>query len=88
MLTKTTNITYDTKVHKVTFQVVDDGNGNLCALKDTALIQTVKFTNTYKKDVDTGDDNNLMAYALMMFTSGITFLYGLVSRRRRRQKKA
>ncbi|MBP3893393.1 MAG: isopeptide-forming domain-containing fimbrial protein, partial [Atopobiaceae bacterium] len=42
-------ITYDTAEHRVTFKVVDDGKGNLVADKDSALIQTVEITNTYKE---------------------------------------
>ncbi len=42
-------ISYDSADKTVTITVVDDGKGNLIADKDSALIQTAEFTNTYSK---------------------------------------
>ena len=78
------DITYDTKAHKVTIEVVDDGNGKLVAKKGTAAIQKVKITNTYKheKTVKTGDDSNMLAYLAGMLASMLG-LIGMTIRRRK-----
>ena len=77
-------VTYDTKKHKVTIEVVDDGNGNLVAKKGTKLIQTVKITNVYKEagGTRTGDDTNLVVSVLILLSSVLALLIIVVRRRR------
>ena len=80
-------IKYDTKAHKVTFEVVDDGDGNLVAKDGTTLIQTVKITNTYKTkgNVDTGDSSRLLMNVAMMLASMLALLVMIIRRRMTRQ---
>ena len=77
------DITYDTKAHKVTIEVVDDGSGKLVAKGGTALIQTVKITNTYKgkKGVKTGDDSNMLIYLAGMLTAMLGLILMILRRR-------
>ena len=42
-------VAYDTADKTVTITVRDDGNGNLVADTNSALVQTAEFTNTYSK---------------------------------------
>ena len=77
-------VTYDTKKHKVTIEVVDDGKGNLVAKDGTKLIQTVKITNTAHKGVKTGDDSNVILYSTTMLGSILAFLFMAIRRRRNR----
>ena len=78
-------IKYDTKAHKVTIEVVDDGEGNLVAKDGTSLIQTVKITNTYKPTgtVDTGDSSHLLMNIEAMLASMLGLLIMIIRRRRR-----
>ena len=75
-------VNYDTKAHKVTIEVVDDGNGHLIAKKGTSLIQTVKITNT--TGVKTGDENRILLPMTGMFASMIALLLIVIRRRKSR----
>ena len=75
-------MTYDTKAHKVTIEVVDDGNGMLVAKDGSALIQTVKVTNTYGTSVTTGDYNHIMIYSVTSLTALLALLIMMILRRR------
>ena len=75
-------VNYDTKAHKVTIEVVDDGNGHLIAKEGTSLIQTVKITNT--TGVKTGDENRILLPMTGMFASMIALLLIVISRRKSR----
>ena len=78
-------MTYDTKAHKVTIEVVDDGNGKLKARNGTKLIQTVKITNTYRNNhVTTGDNSNMLGYMAIMAGAMLAFVMVLVYRRKHR----
>ena len=82
------DITYDTKAHKVTIEIVDDGNGNLIAKKGTSAIKKVKFTNTYKpeKTVKTGDDSNMIIYLAGMIAAMLGLIVMIVRRRTQRDQ--
>ena len=78
-------MTYDTKAHKVTIEVVDDGNGKLKAKSGSKLIQTVKITNTYRNHhVTTGDDNKMLSYISIMLGAMLGFVMMLIYHRKRR----
>ena len=75
-------MTYDSKEHKVTLEVVDDGNGKLVAKSGTKLIQTVKITNTFSKGVKTGDSSNIVLYSVTSLSALILLLITYIIRRR------
>ena len=75
-------VNYDTKAHKVTIEVVDDGNGHLIAKEGTSLIQTVKITNT--TGVKTGDENQILLPMAGMFASMLALLLIVIRRRKSR----
>ena len=78
-------MTYDTKAHKVTIEVVDDGNGKLKAKSGSKLIQTVKITNTYRNGrVKTGDDSNMLSYMAIMLGAMLGLVMMLNYRRKHR----
>ena len=83
------DIIYDTEPHKITIEVVDDGNGKLVAKSGSALIQKIKITNSYdpekEKKVKTGDDNNLMAWITLMLLATAGIGAAAVYRRKRRE---
>ena len=70
------DIRYDTKEHRITIEVVDDGHGNLVAKGDSQLIQTVTIKNTHTDVPETGDNRHLFLYTGLMITSmtGLAFL--------------
>ena len=82
------DITYDTKAHKVTIEIVDDGNGNLIAKKGTSAIKKVKITNTYKpeKTVKTGDDSNMIIYLAGMIAAMLGLIVMIFRRRTQRNQ--
>ncbi len=73
-------VNYDTKDHKVTIEVVDDGNGNLVAKDGSALIQTVKITNT--TGVKTGDEHNILIPMAGMLSAILALLIMIIRRRK------
>ena len=73
-------VNYDTKDHKVTIEVVDDGNGNLVAKDGSALIQTVKITNT--TGVKTGDEHNILIPMAGMLAAILALLIMIIRRRK------
>ena len=73
-------VNYDTKDHKVTIEVVDDGNGNLVAKDGSALIQTVKITNT--TGVKTGDEHNILIPMTGMLAAILALLIMIIRRRK------
>ena len=75
-------VNYDTKAHKVTIEVVDDGNGNLVAGGGTSLIQTVKIINT--TGVKTGDENQILLPMAGMLASMLALLLIVIRRRKSR----
>ena len=76
-------VTYDTKKHKVTIEVIDDGNGKLVAKSGTDLIQTVKITNTYSSGgIKTGDSSPIVLYSIITVTALILLLIAMFVRRR------
>ena len=76
---------YDTKKHKVTFEINDDGNGNLVVKGGDDIIRTVKVTNTFSNNtsVDTGDTNDILLYSATLISSLLILLIMLIIRRRK-----